>query len=218
MASNLLYFLQAEDCEAMRTALAAANAHNLLLTAQQQEKASCSLQDPPETLGGSTACTAGSVSTHTAGLGAAAQSPGASAAAAATPRRNSLAGASHACSAAAVGQEGVMHELQQQLAVRQQQLDLASEQIKELVEHLALKHDAVQIAEQRAAMLQHQVCVSSGAVPAGESTSSYKKTACKTQCVGHSTQSWNPPVVPLHGKWQSLSYRLGNYLQAALSA
>lgn len=153
----------------MRTALAAANAHILLLTAQQQEHASCSLQEPSKTPGASTAASAGSVSAHATGPGAAAaQSPGpsdASAAAEATPRRCSLAGASQACSAAALGQEGVLQELQQQLAVRQQQLDLASEQIKELVQHLALKHDAVQFAEQRAAMLEHQVCVSSSAMP-----------------------------------------------------
>jgi hypothetical protein len=149
----------------MRTALAAANAHILLLTAQQQEHASCSLQHTQaETQGPCIACTAGLGSAHTESRrpGAAAQSLDASAAAAAasTPRRSSLAGGSQACStsAAAVAQEEVLHDLQQQLAVRQQQLDLASEQIKELVQHLALKHDAVQFAEQRAAMLQDQVC------------------------------------------------------------
>jgi isopenicillin N synthase-like dioxygenase len=73
------------------------------------------------------------------------------------PSRASQAGTSG--TEAASVQEDVLQELQQQLAVRQQQLDLANEQIKDLVQHLALKRDAVQFAEQRAAMLQHQVCV-----------------------------------------------------------
>lgn len=148
----------------MRTALAAANAHILQLTAQQQQQASCSLQDPPQQLHASTTCqhsTAGPLtdtqcSTHDAGHDACAAGPNPDAR---TPHTaNSQASEPYACSAAASAHEDVLQDLQQQVAVRQQQLDQANEQIKDLVQHLALKHDAVQFAENRAAMLQHQVC------------------------------------------------------------
>lgn len=46
---------------------------------------------------------------------------------------------------------------QQQLAEQRQQLEDAHEQIRDLALLLALKHDCVEFAERRAAMLEHQV-------------------------------------------------------------
>jgi hypothetical protein len=100
--------LQAEDYEAMRAALAAANAHIALTAAQAVEQQ-------------------------------AAQQP------------STLPAAPHDDASA------VVQELQGQLQVQRRQLEAADEQVKELVQHLALRLDAAEFAERRSALLEKQV-------------------------------------------------------------
>lgn len=95
--------LQAEDCESMRAALAAANAHIAPLTAAQAVE-----QQPPQP------------STQLA----------------ASTNEDSM----------------VVQELQGQLQVQRRQLEAADEQVKELVQHLALRLDAAEFAEPRTAL------------------------------------------------------------------
>lgn len=52
----------------------------------------------------------------------------------------------------------VVQELQGQLQVQRRQLEAADEQVKALVQHLALRLDAAEFAERRAALLEKQVC------------------------------------------------------------
>jgi hypothetical protein len=133
----MLHDLQEEDCEAMRIALAAANAHILQLTAQHPPQ-----HKPP-------------AQTHAHDKHSAAHE-GSSAHAHAHGQAHAHTGAGSSSSQEAP-QHNLLQELQLQLSVQRQQLEVVNEQVKELVQHLALKHDQVDFAEQRAALLEQQV-------------------------------------------------------------
>lgn len=111
----------------MRKALAAANAHILVLTARQQEP-----QDSKSTV-------------HEQLQGAASGADSAAHSAASGPQ------------ASCGQDTGALQELQQQFQVQRQQLESAHQQVKELAQHLALKYDCVAFAERRAALLEQQV-------------------------------------------------------------
>jgi len=111
----------------MRKALAAANAHILVLTAQQQEP-----QD-------------GNTTVHEQLQEAASAVDPAAQTAASGPEAP--------CGQDTVA----LQELQQQFQVQRQQLEAAHQQVKELAQHLALKYDCVAFAERRAALLEQQV-------------------------------------------------------------
>jgi hypothetical protein len=135
----------------MRIALASANAHILTLTQQQlqqQQLAEQQLlqQQPPQHEQPQAADTPRTQPTPPASS----QQPDSSQAAA----------LSSCC------QDSVVRQLQLQLSVQRQHLEVAHEQIKELAEHLALKHDVAEYAERRAVMLEKQVraTVSDGAL------------------------------------------------------
>lgn len=60
--------------------------------------------------------------------------------------------------AASTNEDSMVQELQGQLQMQRRQREAADEQVKELVQHLALRLDAAEFAERRAALLKKQVC------------------------------------------------------------
>lgn len=151
--------LQTEDCEAMRTALAAANAHIFTVSAKQQElqqsfSALCAQKQEPATLQQQVQVDLQTAAAHLPpasdnNLAADSTSSCSTQPAPPGPSCNPQDGAA----AAAV----VVEQLQQQLRAQQQQMEVAQQQVKELVHHLALKHDCCRFAERRADMMQQQV-------------------------------------------------------------